>query len=70
MQQWLAVQAKRSLSVAKSAPMQDEGVFAEFLRRIRSGDEQAAAEMVKQFEPLIRMEVRFRLNRPQAAPSL
>ena len=42
--------------------------FAEFLRRIRRGDEQAAVELVHRYEPLIRREVRLgisdsRLNR-------
>jgi RNA polymerase sigma factor (sigma-70 family) len=42
--------------------------FADFLRRIRRGDEQAAIELVGRYEPLIRREVRLgisdsRLNR-------
>jgi len=42
--------------------------FADFLRRIRLGDEQAAIELVQRYEPLIRREVRLgisdsRLNR-------
>src|SRR3954468_23495881 len=43
-------------------PMADEGIdtFAEFIRRIRAGDGQAAAEMVRRYEPLIRREVRLR----------
>jgi DNA-directed RNA polymerase specialized sigma24 family protein len=45
--------------------MHDDGVFSEFLRRIRSGDEQAAAEMVKRYEPVVRMEVRLRLSDPR-----
>lgn len=36
--------------------------FAEFLRRIRAGDEQAATELVRQYEPLIRRAVRIRLE--------
>ena len=32
------------------------------MRRVRSGDEQAAAELVRQFEPLIRREVRYQLR--------
>jgi RNA polymerase sigma-70 factor (ECF subfamily) len=32
------------------------------MRRIRAGDEQAAAELVRQFEPLIRREVRYQLR--------
>jgi RNA polymerase sigma-70 factor (ECF subfamily) len=43
--------------------------FADFLRRIRAGDEAAAFEFVRRFEPLIRREVRLRLgdNRLQRA---
>jgi RNA polymerase sigma-70 factor (ECF subfamily) len=36
--------------------------FAEFMRRIRAGDEQAAAELVHRYEPLIRREVRLHLE--------
>jgi RNA polymerase sigma-70 factor (ECF subfamily) len=38
--------------------------FEEFLRRIRLGDEAAAAELVEEYEPLIRREVRLRLTDP------
>jgi RNA polymerase sigma-70 factor (ECF subfamily) len=38
--------------------------FADFLQRIRHGDEEAAAELVKRFEPVIRREVRMRLTDP------
>src|SRR5262249_55532376 len=38
--------------------------FAEFLRRIRAGDESAAAELVRQYEPLLRREIRMRLTDP------
>jgi RNA polymerase sigma-70 factor (ECF subfamily) len=33
--------------------------FADFVRRIRAGDEAAALELVQRFEPLIRREVRM-----------
>ncbi len=36
--------------------------FAELIERIRSGDGEAAAELVRRFEPLVRREVRFRLE--------
>jgi RNA polymerase sigma-70 factor (ECF subfamily) len=39
-----------------------ETSFAEFLSRIRSGDESAAEELVRLYEPLIRREVRLRLE--------
>jgi RNA polymerase sigma-70 factor (ECF subfamily) len=36
--------------------------FAAFIARIRAGDEEAAAELVRRYEPLIRREVRVRLS--------
>jgi DNA-directed RNA polymerase specialized sigma24 family protein len=36
--------------------------FPDFVARIRAGDEQAAAELVRQFEPLIRREIRVHLE--------
>jgi RNA polymerase sigma-70 factor (ECF subfamily) len=36
--------------------------FADFMSRIRAGDEQAAAELVRRYEPLIRREVRLHLE--------
>ena len=36
--------------------------FTEFLLRIRAGDEQAAVELVRQYEPIIRRAVRVRLE--------
>jgi RNA polymerase sigma-70 factor (ECF subfamily) len=41
-----------------------EGSFDDFIRRIRSGDEEAARELVQRYEPVIRLEVRRRLNDP------
>ena len=41
--------------------MADDSTFAEFLRRIRAGDEQAAAELVRRYESAVRVEVRMRL---------
>jgi RNA polymerase sigma-70 factor (ECF subfamily) len=43
----------------------DDGDFRDLIRRIRSGDQQAAAELVRQFEPEIRRTVRMRLNNPK-----
>ena len=45
--------------------MTDETPFASFIRRIRGGDEQAARELVEQFEPVIRREVKMRLRDPR-----
>jgi RNA polymerase sigma factor (sigma-70 family) len=39
--------------------------FADFIRRIRSGDDQAAQELVERYEPVIRREVRMRLRDPR-----
>jgi RNA polymerase sigma factor (sigma-70 family) len=36
--------------------------FVAFLRRIRAGDDRAATELVRRFEPLIRREVRMRIG--------
>ena len=44
--------------------MADNLAFQEFVRRLRSGDPQAAADLVREFEPVIRVEVRRRLNDP------
>jgi RNA polymerase sigma-70 factor (ECF subfamily) len=38
--------------------------FLDFLHRIRAGEAEAAADLVRQFEPVIRIEVRRRLNDP------
>jgi RNA polymerase sigma-70 factor (ECF subfamily) len=42
--------------------MAEPASIADCIRRIRAGDEQAAAELVKRYEPLIRREVRFQLQ--------
>jgi RNA polymerase sigma-70 factor (ECF subfamily) len=42
--------------------MADAVSFAEFIRRVRAGDESAAAELVRRYEPLIRREVRLHLE--------
>jgi RNA polymerase sigma-70 factor (ECF subfamily) len=45
--------------------MSDEAPFAEFVKRVRAGDEQAAAELVRRYESAIRLEVRLRLRDPR-----
>jgi RNA polymerase sigma factor (sigma-70 family) len=40
----------------------DEQSFFGFIKRVRAGDEQAAAELVRQYEPEIRREVRLRMR--------
>jgi RNA polymerase sigma factor (sigma-70 family) len=42
-----------------------EHLFADFIRRIRAGDQEAAAELFRHYEPLIRREVRLRLHDPR-----
>lgn len=42
--------------------MDDSLDFAGFLQRIRAGDDEAARELVRRFEPLIRREVRTRIG--------
>ena len=42
--------------------MSHEEEFAEAIRRIRRGDQQAAAELVRKYEPFIRREVRLHLE--------
>ena len=41
--------------------MSDAPSFADFIQRIRTGDDQAAEELVRRYEPLIRREVRQRI---------
>jgi RNA polymerase sigma factor (sigma-70 family) len=41
--------------------MPDDGDFTDLIRRVRSGDEQAATELVRRYEPAIRRAVRLRL---------
>jgi RNA polymerase sigma factor (sigma-70 family) len=48
--------------------MPETSSFADFLRRIRAGDQEAAAELVRRYEPTIRLEVRRRLNYPSLFP--
>src|SRR4051812_48336900 len=44
--------------------MSVQATFADFIGRIRAGEERAAAELVRQFEPLVRRAVRLRLEDP------
>lgn len=41
--------------------MSEENAFLDFIRRIRAGDAAAAEELVRQYEPAIRLEVSLRL---------
>jgi RNA polymerase sigma-70 factor (ECF subfamily) len=42
--------------------MSEPGTITDCIRRIRAGDEQAAAQLVREYEPLIRREIRFQLQ--------
>lgn len=42
--------------------MKSDNTFTDFIGRIRAGDQQAAEELVRRFEPVIRREVRLRLH--------
>jgi RNA polymerase sigma factor (sigma-70 family) len=48
-----------------SGPGGDDTPFLEFLRRVRAGDEWAAVELVRRYEPALRMEIRLRLSDPR-----
>ncbi len=41
--------------------------FADFIRRVRAGDDQAARELVERYEAVIRREVRMRMRDPRLA---
>lgn len=45
--------------------METEGSFLDLIARVRAGDEQAAAELVRRYEPEIRRAVRVRLTDPR-----
>src|SRR6516165_5304435 len=45
--------------------MPDDSPFRDLLRRVRAGDEQAAVELLRRYEPAIRRTVRQRLRDSQ-----
>jgi DNA-directed RNA polymerase specialized sigma24 family protein len=45
--------------------MSDIEPFSEFIRRIRRGDAKAAEELVRRYQPVIRLEVSVRLRDPR-----
>src|SRR5262245_31987749 len=45
--------------------MAEDPSFQDLLRRVRQRDEQAAAELVRRYEPTIRLAVRVRLTDPR-----
>jgi RNA polymerase sigma-70 factor (ECF subfamily) len=56
---------ERGLVMPGGDPDGDGPSFAEFFRRVRAGDEAAAAELVRRYEPALRLEVRLRLLDPK-----
>jgi RNA polymerase sigma-70 factor (ECF subfamily) len=44
--------------------MSSEVDFSDFLCRVRAGDEVAASELIRHYEPVIRREIRMRLHDP------
>jgi RNA polymerase sigma-70 factor (ECF subfamily) len=45
--------------------MLDDKAFQDLIRKVRTGDDDAAAELVRLYEPAIRREVRLRLRDPR-----
>jgi DNA-directed RNA polymerase specialized sigma24 family protein len=45
--------------------MSEQEAFADFLRRLRAGDEQAAADLVRRYEGVIRREARLQMTDPR-----
>jgi RNA polymerase sigma-70 factor (ECF subfamily) len=45
--------------------MSDDDSFRDFIRRIRAGDQGAAAELVRRYEPVIRFEARLHMTDPR-----
>jgi len=50
--------------------MSNDLSFRELIGRVRAGDERAASELVRRYEPAIRRAVRFRLTELAPAPDL
>ena len=44
--------------------MSSDTSFEELITRVRAGNEEAAAELVREYEPEIRREIHFRLTDP------
>jgi RNA polymerase sigma-70 factor (ECF subfamily) len=45
--------------------MSNDNIFADLIRRVRRGDPRAAEELVREYEPAIRMELHCRLRDPR-----
>src|SRR5262249_24504243 len=55
---------EKSHSSIAGGPMSNDPGFAELIDRVRKGDELAAAELVRLYEPEIKRSIRFRLTDP------
>ena len=42
--------------------MAEQDLFADFIRRVRAGDELAAEELLRKFEPIVRRELRLNMT--------
>lgn len=58
----VAVQSPHRARLRGASAMFDAVGFRDAVRRVRAGDELAAAELVQKYEPLIRREVRLHLD--------
>src|SRR6516225_793826 len=59
---------KNNLEVSGSASNldnQEAALFADLIRRVRAGEEEAAADLVRRYEPAIRRVVRVHLRDPR-----
>src|SRR5206468_9976043 len=56
---------RRGWRVHRGGPgVADESSFADLIGRVRAGDGRAAAELVRRYEPAVRVAVRVRLTDP------
>jgi DNA-directed RNA polymerase specialized sigma24 family protein len=65
-----SIRARRGMTTTDGGddlrgPGDDDLPFAEFLRRVRAGDDRAAIELVRRYEPALRLEIRLRLRDPK-----
>ncbi len=44
--------------------MAEDEAFADYVQRLRAGEEKAATDLVQRYEPIIRREIRLRLSNP------
>jgi RNA polymerase sigma factor (sigma-70 family) len=58
------------ISVGWVVQMENESSFSDLMRRVRQGDEVAATELVRLYEPLIRREVGLQLEKSRLIRSL